>query len=471
MSAAFAWTDAEVRRALGLVAQQNGAPADFSGVITDSRKVGPDDLYVALVGERFDGHDFVAAAAAGGATGAVVSHSAAESEGVTLYRVDDTLVALGLLAAHRRRTLSVPVVGITGSNGKTSTKDFTRGALGSSFAVHATAGNLNNRVGLPMTILSTPDEAEVVVVEMGSNEPGEIRTLTDITRPTHGIVTTVAESHLQKLGSVAGVLEEKLDLVRGLPAEGTAVVGDTPAPLPARARALHPRTRVAGWSERADADLRPVDVTVDATGKHTFGWHGARVALAMPGRHLVQNALLALGVAELLQVEPDAAAAGVSAVQPGWMRGQLERVGGLTLLLDCYNANPFSVRAALDLLELQRAAPRRVAVLGSMLELGVESDALHSDVLSDALTRNVDLVVAIGAFAAAASRIPAVPGGPALVTAETPAAAYPAIKRRLAGDEVVLFKASRGVALETLLPNFREDFGGSGSGDSGPGDH
>ncbi|HCR04400.1 MAG TPA: hypothetical protein DIU18_04365 [Gemmatimonadetes bacterium] len=460
MSTAFTWNDTEVRQALGLGAG-SGALADFSGVTTDSRKVRPDDLYVALIGEKFDGHDFVDAALAGGAKGVVVSRSATSPKGVTFYRVEDTLVALGLLAAHRRAALSVPVVGVTGSNGKTSTKDFTRGALESSFAVHATTGNLNNRIGLPMTLLTTPAEAQVVVVEMATNEPGEIRTLTGIARPTHGIVTTVSESHLEKLGSVAGVLEEKLDLVRGLPPEGTVVVGDLPPLLSARTRELHPRTRVAGWSQRADADLRPAHVKVDTKGKHSFDWRGARVTLSGSGRHLVQNALLALAMAELFAVEPGAAAAGVSSVQPGWMRGQVEGVGGLTLLLDCYNANPLSVRAALELLELQTEAPRRVAVLGSMFELGEQSSALHTDVLRYALARNVDLVVAIGAFAAAASHVPGAPGGPTLLTAESPMNAYARLKEYLVGDEAVLLKASRAVELEAIVPKIREDFGGS----------
>ena len=461
MSASFSWTDAEVRQALGIEKGGDAPLAKFSGVTTDSRQVHPGELYVALVGDRFDGHDFVDAAVAGGATGAVVSGSVAPPDGIACYRVDDTLVALGLLAAHRRSALSVPVVGITGSNGKTSTKDFTRGALESSFAVHATTGNLNNRIGLPMTLLTTPTDAQVVVVEMGSNEPGEIRTLTGIARPTHGILTTVSESHLEKLGSVAGVLEEKLDLVRGLSPDGTAVVGDAPPLLPERAREVHPRTRVAGWSQLADADLRPEHVTVDTKGQHSFDWRGARVTLAGPGRHVVQNALLALAMAELFAVEPGDAAAGVSSVQPGWMRGQLEGVGGLTLLLDCYNANPLSVRAALDLLELQREAPRRVAVLGSMLELGEQSDTLHIDVLRDALARKVDLVVAIGAFAAAASHIPESPDSPKLLSADSPLVAYAALKEHLVGDEAVLLKASRGVELESIMPNIREDFGGA----------
>ena len=460
----FAWTDRQVRRALGLPEQSPRAELEFVGVTTDSRNVRPGDLYVALVGTRFDGQDFVNAAVVAGARGAVVSRAPAAASEVPLYPVDDTLVALGRLATHRRVAFPGPVMGITGSSGKTATKEFTRGALASSLKVHATRANLNNRVGVPITLLATPAEADVVVVEMGSNEPGEIRILTDIARPTVGVVTTVGESHLEKLGSAASVLEEKLDLVRGLPADAAAVVGDTPPSLPERARALRPRTRVAGWTDHADADLRPARVEVDARGAHSFDWRGARVALAVPGRHMAQNALLALAVSELLGVEPGPAAAGVSAVEPGWMCGQVERAGGLTLLLDCYNANPQSVRAALDLLELQGDAGRRIAVLGSMLELGERSESLHVEVLRDALARGLDAVVAIGAFAQAAASLGDVRGATTLVTADDPASAYTRLRELLSGNEVVLLKASRGIALETILPSLREDFGGAHPG-------
>lgn len=457
---AFSWTDASVRAALG--AGGEGGDASFTGVATDSRKVRPGELYVALLGETFDGHDFVAQALAAGAGGAVVSRDPAGTGAAPLYRVDDTLVALGQLAAHRRAALAVPVVGITGSSGKTSTKDFTRGALAGTLAVHATTGNLNNRIGLPTTLLTAPADADVVVVEMGTNEPGEIATLTAIARPTIGILTTVGEGHLEKLGSIAGVLEEKLDLIRGLPGDGWGLVGDTPPILPERARATRERVRVAGWTERADPDLRPVAARADESGAHAFDWRGARVTLSVPGRHMVQNALLALAVAEILGVAPAAAAAGVSAVRPGWMRSQVERAGGLTLLLDCYNANPQSTRAALDVLALHAAPGGRVAVLGSMLELGAASDALHEDVLRDALSRDLRAVVAIGEFARAAGRLgPGRRGGPALVAAPDPEAAYAGLREHLAGTEVVLLKASRGVALETLLPRLREDFGGA----------
>ena len=458
---AFTWTDARVRRALGMPEGEASSTVTFGGVSTDSRKVRPGDLYVALVGTRFDGHDFVEAALAAGASGAVISRSPAVTD-VPVYAVDDTLVALGRLAGHRRAALDVPVVGITGSSGKTSTKDLTRGALGAALTVHATAGNLNNRIGVPLTLLATPDVVDVVVIEMGTNEPGEIRMLTEIARPTIGMLTTVGESHLERLGSPEGVLEEKLDLVRGLPAAGTAVVGDTPPALPQRARALHARTRVAGWTERADPDLRPVGVFVDARGSHRFTWRGAPVALTAPGRHVAQNALLALAVSELLGVEPAAAAVGVSAVEPGWMRGQVERVGPVTLLLDCYNANPQSTRAALDLLELQQGGSR-VAVLGSMLELGSFADSLHQDVLRYAFDRDIDVVFATGRFARAARTLDRSSGEqgarPLLEIADDPIAAYTRLRGILRGDVVVLLKASRGVALEGLVPLIRDDFG------------
>jgi UDP-N-acetylmuramoyl-tripeptide--D-alanyl-D-alanine ligase len=468
-SSAFTWTDAEVRSALGLVAERHGPLVDFTGITTDSRKVRPGELYVALVGERFDGHDFIEAALDAGARGAVVSRElGAPRADAAVYHVDDTLVALGRLGAHRRRALDIPVIGVTGSSGKTSTKDFMRGALGSARSVHATTGNLNNRIGAPMTLLATPAGTDVVVVEMGTNEPGEIRMLAEIVRPDIGVITTVGESHLEGLGSVEGVLEEKLDMVRGTAPGGAAVVGDTPPALPERARKLHPKTRVAGWTERADTDLRPVAVEVDPSGGHRFEWRGARVTLGVPGRHMVQNALLALAVSELLGVEPAAAAAGLSGVQPGWMRGQIERLGGLTLLLDCYNANPQSTRAALDVLELQTGGGRRVAVLGSMLELGERSEALHQEILAYALARDLDLVIATGRFAAAAPAVGGGSGHPALVVAEDPVAAYPRLKALLQGNEVMLLKASRGVALEKLLPMLREDFGGADSASRAP---
>jgi len=290
---------------------------------------------------------------------------------------------------------------------------------------------------------------------MGTNEPGEIAVLAQVARPDIGVIVTVGEAHLEKLGSVEGVLHEKLDLLRNLAQGGRCVVGDEPADLPAAAREICPGVRVAGWSERADEGLRPEGAEVDAWGIHRFRWRGHAVTLGVPGRHAAANAMLALAVSELLVVGGRDAARGLSGVGAGSMRAEVRRGGDLTLVVDCYNANPPSVRAALDLL-CQHAASRRVAVLGTMLELGDASPALHREVLRDALSRDLDLVVATGGFAAAAEMEPA---DERILIAPDWKAAYPRLRALLDGDEVVLLKASRGVAMEGILSLFEADFG------------
>lgn len=456
----FAWSDAAVREALGLRPELAQQGVRFRGVSTDSRSVSAGELYVALVGERFDGHDFVADAVSKGASGAVVSRPAPGAAHVRLYPVDDTLVALGALAAHRRRALTAPVVAITGSSGKTTTKDMAAATLGADRRVHATRGNLNNRVGMPLTLLATPADAEAVVLELGTNEPGEIRALAQIARPDIGVITTVGESHLEKLGTVEGVLDEKLDLLRNLAEGGRCVVGDEPAVLAERARAVCDRVRVAGWSERADADLRPEEPEVDVFGRYEFRWRGCRAVAPMAGRHAVSDALLALAVADLLGMAPRDAVRGLAQTRTAAMRGQIRRIGDLTVIVDCYNANPQSVRASLDILEHQGAVAQKVAVLGTMLELGAASDALHREVLEEVLARDVDLVVATGAFGSAAHALGRASSARVL-TADAWRDAYPSLRRRLRGDEIVLLKASRGVALEEILPLLERDFSGA----------
>ncbi|MDH3271107.1 MAG: UDP-N-acetylmuramoyl-tripeptide--D-alanyl-D-alanine ligase [Gemmatimonadota bacterium] len=467
----FLWTDASVRRALGLRSDLAEEGVEYTGVSTDSRSVRDGDLYVALVGDHFDGHDFVADALSRGAGGAVVSQPAAGDPPMArLYPVEDTLVALGRLAAFRRASLDAPVVAITGSSGKTSTKDMMAAALSATLRVHATSGNLNNRIGMPLTMLSTPLDAEAVVLELGTNEPGEIATLAQIARPDLAVITTVGASHLEKLGSVEGVLEEKLDLLRHMAEGGRCVVGDEPARLAERARALCSGVRVIGWSERADDAGRPGHPDVDVFGKYSFEWRGQRVTAPMFGRHGVTNAMMALTVAELLGVPVRDAIRGLSTTTQSAMRGEYRRIGDLTLIVDCYNANPQSVRASLDVLESQGVAARKVAVLGSMLELGTEAESLHRAVLADALTRDIDLVVATGLFGDAASEV--VRSGPEivadrLITATAWEDAYQELRERLRGDEILLLKASRGVALEGILPLLEGDFGDSSvSGDA-----
>ncbi len=453
---AFEWTDARVRDALGLPkGEKVGA---YGRVTTDSRTARPKDLFVALVGDRFDGHDFLGAAAQAGVGGAVVEDSQqgrASSLGLEAYGVPDTLVALGDLARHRRRALDAVVVGITGSSGKTTTKDFASGAVAGHLRTHATEGNLNNRVGLPLTLLAAPDDAQAVLLEMGTNQPGEIGTLTAVGEPEIGVVTTVGEAHLEGLGTLDGVLEEKLSLLGGLPVTGTALVGDEPPSLPEAARSRGRRLRVAGWTERADADLRPDQPTIDEDGRYAWSWRGHPVHLRVPGRAAVTDALLALAVAEELGVPADEAAAGISEVAPTRMRGRVEQIGSLTVLVDCYNANPQSMASALDVLETIPHRGSRVAVLGSMLELGREGGALHRRVLSAYLDSSVEWLALAGEFAEAVSASD--PAERLLVGQDVPTLGQ-LLADRLRGDELVLLKASRGVRLEQVLEPLRAAF-------------
>jgi UDP-N-acetylmuramoyl-tripeptide--D-alanyl-D-alanine ligase len=294
---------------------------------------------------------------------------------------------------------------------------------------------------------------------MGTNEPGEIRALAEVAQPHFGIITTVSETHLEKLGSLEGVLEEKLDLFRGLLPGGGAWVGDEPPLLAERARQVVPEVRVAGWSDRAPSDLRPSEPEVTERGCYRFRWNRETVQMRLPGRHSVQNALLALAVARELGVPAKNAARRVGRVQGGGMRSEIRLLGTLTLLVDCYNANPQSVRAALDLLSTVQQLGPRVAVLGSMLELGEDARLLHRTALEDALSRPLDLVVATGLFADAGQWIDPPSDGPELVLAGDLDQAQDVLLQRLGGTEVVLLKASRGVAMEALVPALEDRFG------------
>ncbi|MSR23331.1 MAG: UDP-N-acetylmuramoyl-tripeptide--D-alanyl-D-alanine ligase, partial [Gemmatimonadetes bacterium] len=366
MSAAFAWTDSTVRDALGLPPRSGTPASTFPAISTDTRTAGHGELFVALVGDSFDGHDFLGEAAARELGGAVVSRETASSGSLPLYRVADTLDALGALARYRRRALPARIAAITGSSGKTTVKEILAAALSGSFRVHATQGNQNNRVGVPLTLLAAPDSAEVVVLEMGTSVPGEISTLTAIAEPDAGLVTTVSEAHLEGLGSFEGVLEEKLALVQGAKRDAVLVVGDDPPALPRRAREIREGVHVAGLSDAADPELKGKLLSSGPDGRYRVRFSGREIGAGMPGKHGARNLVLALSLAKLLGADAESAARGAAAVHGRKLRNEVRAIGGLTLLLDCYNANPQSVAAALDLLGEIPSAGGRVALLASM---------------------------------------------------------------------------------------------------------
>ena len=239
------WNDAMVREALGL--GSGVATVVYSSVSTDSRQIAAGDLFVALKGERFDAHNFLADVAGKGASAAVVTHvPEGARKNFTYYIVPDTLVALGQLALYRRRKLGAKLCAVTGSNGKTTTKEILKAMLSARYRVHATTGNLNNLIGVPLTLLAAPDDTEVIVAELGTNSPGEIAQLARIVEANTAIVTAISEEHLEGLGDLRGVLEEETALLPSLPRDGVAIVADEPPELAAAARAKAPHVRVAG---------------------------------------------------------------------------------------------------------------------------------------------------------------------------------------------------------------------------------
>jgi UDP-N-acetylmuramoyl-tripeptide--D-alanyl-D-alanine ligase len=458
---AFRWTAAEVERALG-TAGNEGGEAHYTGISTDTRKIGEGSLFVALRGANYDAHDFLAVASEAGAAAAVVSRMPeVQPSGMRLYLVDDTLHALGRLARHRRRALPGKVVAVAGSNGKTTTKELLRAALGSTLRVHATEANLNNQVGVPLTLLAAPEDAEVLVIETGTNEPGEIALLGAIAEPDLALITSIGEEHLEGFGSVAGVLEEELAILPSIRAGGTGFVADEPDELPRRARAiLGDRVRLAGFAE--GADLRPEgEVAVRPDGSTEWRFRGVDVHVPLPGRHNVRNALLALGVAEALGVPLQDAARGIGAMSSPKMRNEWRRVGTVGVLADCYNSNPPSLRAAVELLaSIPANGGAKIAVVGTMRELGDHAEELHREAaatIAGLVGSGIDRVVATGDFVAAFQPLRQQLGD-RLVAAEDPMQAYDELRPLLKGDETILLKGSRGVALERIIPLIERDF-------------
>lgn len=430
------WTLDRVARALGA---GPAGPRALAGITTDTRTIAPGQCFVALRGERFDAHDFLADAVRAGAAAVVVADATrAAGLGVPVYEVEDTLVALGRLARYRRDAWARPVIAVGGSNGKTSTKELLKAALGSRFAVHATTGNLNNRIGVPLTLLALDDAADVAVVEAGTNEPGEIAILRGIIRPDVAVVTTVQEEHLEGLGDLAGVMAEEMALCDEVP---LAVVPAAEPGVVAEARAR------AG---RVVAAALPPAHGINPDGSSWIEWGGVRVEVPLRGAHNARNACLALAVATEFGLAPADAAAGIRGMPLPPMRSQVAPLGAALLVNDAYNANPGSARAALELLRDVGQGRQRVAVLGTMRELGAHAPRAHREVAEAALAMGHDLVCGIGEFAEALRAL--APAEGRVVTAADVDDLWPRLEPRLAPDAAILLKASRGVRLERLVP-------------------
>lgn len=435
------WTLDRVHEALA------GGPAgarSIHAISTDTRTLQRGDLFVALRGERFDAHDYLPEAVALGAAGLVVHHIPRGSRlGVPIYEVADTLVALGQLATYWRAAWGKPVIAIAGSNGKTTTKDITAAALTTRYAVHATTGTLNNRVGVPLTLLSAPPSADLAVVEVGTSLPGEVAILRDIVRPDIAVVTSVAEEHLEGLGDLAGVLREESSIYDGVEL-GIAPAAQSEVVREARARA---RASVAAGLD--DGDFRAASWRVGADALGEIEIEGVVVRPPIRGTHTLRNAMLSLAVARACGVSMEDAARGIGQMPAPKMRAAWLALGRARLINDAYNANPGSTRAAFELLRASCGSRQRVIVLGTMRELGPRSAALHEEIAKLAVETG-DVVAGVGEFVSALNRVRA--DGVTVVTASDVDELWPALEPHLAPDALILLKASRGVRLERMVP-------------------
>ena len=441
------WTPDRVADALASIAVTRlpRGSAPLSGVSTDTRSVGSGNLFVALRGERFDAHAFLRDAVEKGAAALVVSDaSAAASLGVPAYVVSDTTAALGLLGRYRRRAWGKTVVAVAGSNGKTSTKELTSAALGSRLGVYATRGNLNNHVGVPLTLLAIPDDADVAVVEIGTNHPGEVATLRALVEPDLAIVTSIGEEHLEGFGDLAGVLREESAVFPGV---SLAIVPAGQPEIGEAARGLAKSVISAGLDT---GDLRPDGWTITPEGAGTLRFGGVEIKPPLRGEHNLRNAMLAITAARALGLAMEDVASGIARTPALPMRSAWVAVGDFTVINDAYNANPASARASLRMLAALDTPRQRVAVLGSMLELGPAGPALHDEIARRALDGPAKIVAGIGEFARALDA--AAPNDPRVLTAPDVPELWTLLAPKLERDAMILLKGSRGTRLERLIP-------------------
>jgi len=425
-------------------------------VSTDSRTIKPSELFVALRGENFQGHDFVEASAKAGATGALVDLKWAGnvSNNFALLRATDTLQAYQTLAANYRRALGLKVLAITGSNGKTSTKDFAAAVLARRFRVTKTEGNFNNHVGLPRTILEATSENEVAVWEIGMNHPGEIAALSKIAAPDAAIITNIGVAHIEFVGSREAIALEKGALAQAIEPQGTVVLNaDDPftEEIAARTRA---KVVLAGTT---GGTVRAIEIRQSAEGSEftiVEGAHRCRAQLPVAGSHMVQNALLAVAAGRAFGLSIEECAAGLAAAPLTKARLQIKEINGVQFLDDSYNANTDSMKAALRTLVELDTEGKRIAVLGEMRELGGESERGHREVGETAATLGVNQLITIGDTADLIAEGARTAGLDKVSSVRSTAEAAKLLGEIAKPGDLVLIKGSRAARTEQVIEQF-----------------
>ena len=425
-------------------------------ISTDSRTIKSGELFVALHGENFDAHDFVEAAAKSGAAGALVNRNwkGHVPRNFALLRAIDTLQAYQQIAANYRRSLALKVLAITGSNGKTSTKDFAASVLARKFRVTKTEGNFNNHVGLPRTILEAVSEDEVAVWEIGMNHPGEIAELSKIAAPDAAIITNIGVAHIEFMGSREAIAREKSALAEAVAPQGTVILNaDDPFSkgIAARIRAKVVFAGTTGGTVRAS------EIRQSADGSEFTileGAHRCRAQLPVAGLHMVQNALLAVAAGRAFGLSIEECGAGLAAASLTRARLQIKQIGGVHFLDDSYNANPDSMKAALRTLIELDAEGKRIAVLGEMRELGAESERGHREIGETAASLAVDQLITIGDMAGRIAEGARAAGLKNVSSVSSTREAADLLGQIAAPGDLVLIKGSRAAKTEEVIGQF-----------------
>jgi len=422
------------------------------GYSIDSRSLSAGDLFIAIAGEHFDGHDYVQAALEKGAVGAIVQAGKQVSgDTLRLLQVDDTLKALQLLGAAARRLWGKPLLAVTGSAGKTTTKEILAHILSTRFRVMKSSGNLNNHIGLPLQLLKLEAEHDLGVVEMGMNHAGEIRALGELAHHDLAVVTAVAPVHLEFFGSLADIARAKYEIIETLHPGGVAVLNADDDYVCQFGRDF--KGKVVTFGIKRSADVSAKKVKLNGADGSTFelvvGSVGEPVAFPLVGEHNIYNALAAAAAAMERGISPSQAAAALSSIAPPDKRGQVLHLHGATIINDCYNSNPRALEAMIDTLASMKAE-RRILVVGEMLELGPTAEVLHRECGKHAAEKKIDMVIGVRGMARAVAEA-ACGSGTQAQFVETPEQAGEWLARNLRPGDAVLLKASRGVKLERAL--------------------
>jgi UDP-N-acetylmuramoyl-tripeptide--D-alanyl-D-alanine ligase len=430
--------------------------ATVSRASTDSRTLQAGDLFVPLRGENFDGHKFIQQAAERGAVGAMVEEkwNGTAPDKFALIRVADTLVGYQTLAANYRASLPLKVIAITGSNGKTSTKDFVAATLGRKFRVTKTEGNFNNHVGLPQTMLAANRDDEIAVWEIGMNHPGEIAALAKLAAPDVAIITNVGMAHIEFMGSREAIAQEKGALAEAIASDGALILNAEDPFSESIATRTRARIVLAGIE---NGSVRATDISQNATGSEftiVEEAHRCRAQLPVPGIHMVQNAMLAVAAGRVFGLSLEECAVGLASTPLTKARLQIKEIDGIQFIDDSYNANPDSMKAALRTLMELDSDGRRIAVLGEMGELGAESERGHREVGETAAEMRIDELIAVGSIGGTIARAAEKAGLEKSVAVGSHAAAAELLVKNAASGDLVLIKGSRAARMERVLEEF-----------------